>query len=82
MPTVNKSAITSSFTLAAEGACLLDVMEPGTIRVWIGPEAPAANIAAYHVLGYNEGGFSYTGTENVYIMSNAGGTHPCVVTDV
>lgn len=82
MPTVNKSAISSSFTLASSGACLLDLMHPGTIKIWMGDSAPTTNIGAYHVLGYNEGGFSYTGIENVYILVNTGGTQLCVVTEV
>ena len=79
MGTINVSAITSSFTLASAGACMIDVMEPGTIRIWIGTAQPPANVAAYFVLGYNEKGFPYTGTENVYVMSNDGATHLCVV---
>jgi len=82
MSTTNKSALASSFTLAAAGACLIDMMEPGTIKLWVGETEPAANIGAYHVIGYNEGGFAYTGTENVWIMANTGGTQLCVVTAV
>lgn len=79
MATVNKSAISSSFTLASPGACLIDIMQSGHIRIWIGPEQPATNVGAYFVLGYNEKAFPYTGTENVYILSHLGGTVPCVV---
>lgn len=82
MATTNKNAINSSYTLAAAGACFIDMMEPGTIKLWVGLDQPAANVGVYYVIGYNEGGFSYTGTENVWIISNTGGTQLCVVTVV
>jgi len=82
MATISISALPSGYTLAVTGAALIDLMEQGTVRVVIATSLPSPAFGAFFVFGYNEGGFSYSGTEKVYIMSNDGATHLCVAAAV
>lgn len=78
MATITASALPANYVLVAAGAGLLDIMEQGTIRIIIGTTLPTPAFAGFFVLGYNEGGFSYSGSENIYIMANDNATHLCV----
>ncbi|MCP4493132.1 MAG: hypothetical protein GY820_38410 [Gammaproteobacteria bacterium] len=79
MSTTSVTALTTGYTLATEGTCLIDIKGTGTVRFHVGPSLPAVNTELYFTIRHNEGGFAFSGTESVYVMSNDENDHDCIV---
>jgi len=72
----------AAYTALDAGPCLLELYEPGIVRVHVGTTLPAVGITAYHVLSYPAGAFTYNGTETVYVLSDTDANPDVVATHI
>lgn len=82
MTTIRIQTPATVYTAIATGPALIELMEPGRVRIVVSPSQPVDAYTAYHLLQYPAGRFVYSGDETVWAQSDKVGEDPyLVVTD-
>jgi len=71
MATTRLQAPNGTYTALNTGPCYIEGMEPGTWRITINTSTPIAGYAAYHLIKYPGGSFTYGGSETVYAQAES-----------
>lgn len=70
MATTRIQAANSVYIELAAGPCFIEAQAVGTWRIVVNPTQPIAGYAAYHLLEYPAGSFTYGGTEKVWAQED------------
>lgn len=79
MTTTRLQAPNGAYVSLGVGPRLIELQEPGAMRIVVGVSLPSAGAAAYHLISYPAGQFPYSGSETVYAQSDSSDFDPYIV---